>query len=95
MGIVLKLSCIACTEDADLKKGILVYGSIQELILITTMISSIQASIPYMYKISRCINFCGFHGPLRFICENEEIYIVMCNSHLKFSKSMKIYHLEN
>ena len=48
-----------------------------------------------MYKISRCINFCGFHGPLRFICENEEIYIVMCNSHLKFSKSMKIYHLEN
>ena len=30
-----------------------------------------------------------------FIHQNEEIYIVMCNSHLEFSKSMKIYHLEN
>ena len=27
--------------------------------------------------------------------KNEEIYIVMCNSHLDFSKSTKIYHLEN
>ena len=33
-------------------------------------------------KFSRCINFCG-------------IYIVICNSHLDFSKSTKIYHLEN
>ena len=32
--------------------------------------------------------------PLRFIHENEEIYVVMCNSHLKFSKSMKIITLK-
>ena len=43
----------------------------------------------------RCINFRIFHGPVKFIHKNEEMYIVRCNSHLYFSKSTKIYPLEN
>ena len=45
------------------------------------------------YKFSRCINFRGFRGSVKFIHKNEEIYIVRCNSHLYFSKSTKIYTL--
>ena len=36
-----------------------------------------------------------FHGSVKFIHKNEEMYniIVMCNLHLDFSKFMKIYML--
>ena len=50
----------------------------------TVSIINVQGVLIFVYFVGQ------------FIHKNEEVYIiVMCNSHLKFSKSLKVYHLEN